>query len=75
MQVYFQVGMIIGDMEQHNKICGFHGGNDLHRQHMSCDCNVISDDADNPNIKCKKKKWRKLAGLLAEVGDDNIRVE
>jgi hypothetical protein len=56
MQVYFQVGMIIGDTEQHNKICGFFcGGNGLHRQHMSCDCNVTSDDGDNPNIKCTRK--------------------
>ena len=43
MQVYFQVGMIIGDTEQHNEICGFRGGNGLHRQHMSHDCNVTSD--------------------------------
>ena len=55
MQVYFQVGMIIGDTEQHNEICGFRGGNGLHRQHMSHDCNVTSDDADNPNIKCTRK--------------------
>ena len=48
--------MIIGDTEQHNKICGFHGGNGLHRQHMSHDCNATSDDADNPNIKCTKKR-------------------
>ena len=65
MQVYFQVGMIIGDMEQHNKICGFHGGNDLHRQHMSCDCNVISDDADNPNIKCKRKEVKETCRFIS----------
>ena len=64
MQVYFQVGMIIGDTEQHNKICAFCGGNGLHRRHMSWDCNVTSDDADNPNIKCTRKKRRRLAGLL-----------
>jgi hypothetical protein len=46
MKVYFQVGMIIGDTEQHNKICGFCGGNGLHRRHMSCDCIVTSDDAE-----------------------------
>ena len=55
MHVYFEVGMIIGDTEQHNKICGFCGGNGLHRRHMSRNCNVTSDDADNPNIKCTKK--------------------
>ena len=48
--------MIIGDMEQHNKICGFCGGNGLHRWHMSRDCNVTSDDVDNPNIKCTRKE-------------------
>ena len=26
-KVYFQIGMIIGDTEEHNKICGFRGGN------------------------------------------------
>jgi hypothetical protein len=56
MKVYFQVGMIISDTEQHNKICGFCGGNGLHRRHMSHDCNVTSDDADNPNIKCTRKE-------------------
>ena len=55
MQVYFEVDMFIGDMEQHNKICDFCGGNGLHRQHTSCNCNVTSDDADNPNIKCTRK--------------------
>ena len=50
------MGMIIGDTEQHNKLCGFHGGNGLHTQLMSCDCNVTSDDAENPNIKCIRKK-------------------
>jgi hypothetical protein len=65
MQVYFQVGMIIGDTDQHNKICGFCGGNGIHRWHMSCNCNVTSDDADNPNIKCTREKLRKFAGLLA----------
>jgi hypothetical protein len=77
MQVYFQVGMIIGDTEQHNKICGFcGGGNGLHRWHMSHDCNVTSDDADNPNIKCTRKKYvKKIAVSLGELGDDNIRAE
>ena len=64
MQVYFQVGMIIGDTEQHNKICGFRGGNGLHRQHMSCNCNVTSDDADNPNIKCTRKEVKETCRLL-----------
>ena len=30
-EVYFQIGMIIGDTEEHNKICGFRGGNGLYR--------------------------------------------
>ena len=29
-KVYFQIGMIIGDTEEHNKICGFRGGNGLY---------------------------------------------
>ena len=76
MQVYFQVGMIMGDTEQHNKICGFCGGNGLHRCHMSCDCNVTGDDADNPNIKCTRKNvWRNFGSILGELGDDNIIAE
>jgi hypothetical protein len=68
MQVNFQVGMTIGDTEQHNKICGFHGGNGLHRQHMSCDCNVTSDDADNLNIKCTRKKHVKETCRFISLG-------
>ena len=75
MQVYFQVGMIIGDTEQHNKICGFCGGNSLHRRHMSCHCNVTSDDADNPTFKCTRKKWRKLAGSLYGWWQHQSRIE
>ena len=28
--LFFQIGMIIGDTEEHNKICGFRGGNGLY---------------------------------------------
>ena len=65
LQVYFQVGMIIGDTEQHNKICGFCGGNGLHRRHMSRNCNVTSDDADNPNIKCTRKEVKETCRLIS----------
>ena len=41
---------------QASSICGFCGGNGLHRQHISWDCNVTSDDTDNPNIKCTRKE-------------------
>jgi hypothetical protein len=67
MQVYFQVGMIIGDTEQHNKICDFCEGNGLHRWDMSCDCNVTSDDADNPNIKCKRKNVKETCKFIRWV--------
>ena len=67
MHIYFQVGMIIGDTEQHNKICGFCGGNGLHRQNMSRDCNVTSDDADNPNIKCTRKEVKETCRLISWV--------
>ncbi len=30
--VYFQIGMIIGDTDDHNKISGFRGGNEKYRQ-------------------------------------------
>ena len=59
--------MIIGDTEQHNKICGFCGGNGLHRRHMSRDCNVTSDDADNPNIKCTRKKVKETCRSIRWV--------
>jgi hypothetical protein len=64
MKVYFQVGMIIGDTKHHNKICGLHGGNGLHRRHMSRDGNVTSDDADNPNIKCTKKHVKETCRFI-----------
>ena len=79
IQVYFQVGMIIGDTEQHNKryICGFCGGNGLHRRHMSRDCNVTSDDADNPNIKCTRKEVKETCrftrwGMTTSEQNGNI---
>jgi hypothetical protein len=65
MKVYFQVGMIIGDTEQQNKICGFSGGNGLHRWHMSQDCNVTSDDADNPSIKCTRKEMKETCRFIS----------
>ena len=29
-KVYFQIGMVVGDTEEHNKMCGFCGGNGLY---------------------------------------------
>ena len=58
-KVYFQIGMVVGDIEEHNKICGFHGDNGLYRQHFCRDCSVCTEDADNPDIECE----------LREVGD------
>ena len=59
--------MIKGDTEQHNNICGFHGGNGIHRQHMSCNCNVTSDDADNPNIKCTREEVKETCRFIRWV--------
>ena len=55
-KVYFQIGMIIGDTEVHNKICGFRGGNGLYRLYVCRDCLVSFEDADNPNIGCESCK-------------------
>ena len=58
------------DMGQSNttsNICGFRGGNGLHRQHMSRDCNVTSDDADNPNINCTRKKVKETRRFIRWV--------
>ena len=49
-KVYFLYGMVVGDMEEHYKICGFCGGNGLYRQHVCQDCSVHTEDADNPDI-------------------------
>jgi hypothetical protein len=68
MHDYFQVGMIIGDMEQHNKKWGFCGGNRLHRHHMSDKCNVTSDDASNPNIKCIRKEVKDTHRFISSGG-------
>jgi hypothetical protein len=55
-KVYFQIGMIIGDTEEHNKICGFRGGNGLYRRYVCRDCLVSTEDADNPDIGCERRK-------------------
>ena len=34
---------------------------------MSQDCNVISDDADNPNIKCTRKEVKETRRLIRWV--------
>ena len=48
--------MIIGDTEEHNKICGFRGGNGLYRRYVCRDCLVSTEDADNPDIGCERHK-------------------
>ena len=53
---YFQIGMIIGDTEEHNKICGLRGGNGLYRRYACRDCLVSTEDADNPDIGCESCK-------------------
>jgi hypothetical protein len=58
-KVYFQIGMVVGDTQEHIKICGFRVGNGLYRQHVCRDCLVSTEDADNPDIECE----------LREVGD------
>ena len=58
-KVYFQIGMLVGDKQEHIKIGGFRGGNGLYRQHVCRDCLVSTEDADNPDIECE----------LREVGD------
>ena len=55
-KVYFQIGMIIGDTEEHNKICGFRGVNGLYRRYVCRDCLVSTEDADNPDIGCERHK-------------------
>ena len=34
---------------------------------MSCDCNVTSDDADNPNIKCTRKEVKETCRFIRWV--------
>jgi len=55
-KLYLQIGMIIGDTEEHNKICGFSGGNGLYRGYVCRDCLVSTEDADNPDIGCERHK-------------------
>ena len=55
-KVYFQVGLIIGDTEQQNRICGFRGGNGMYRKHTCRDCNSLTCNSDNPNIICERTK-------------------
>ncbi len=43
---FFQTGLVIGDTEQQYKICGFRGGNGLHRLHISRDCDCHTYEAD-----------------------------
>ena len=77
MQVYFQVGMIKGDTEQQNKqYVAF-------MEELAYIGSTWVETAVWPvmmqtililNVQ-EKNMWRKLAGLKAEKGDDNIRAE
>jgi len=51
--VYFQLGLIIGDTKQHNKVCGFCGGNGLHRRDICRNCSCLTMDSDLLDPKCK----------------------
>ena len=66
---YFQIGMIIGDTEDHNKICGFRGGNGLYRRYVCRDCLVSTEDADNPDIGCERRKVSDLKMFLNKFLD------
>jgi hypothetical protein len=55
-KVYFQLGMIVGDTEQHNKICGFRGGNGKFRKFASRDCDCPTHCCDDPNYVCNRSK-------------------
>jgi hypothetical protein len=47
--------MIIGDTDNHNKICGFRGGNGKYRLHSCRDCTVTTTaNSDNPVYKKAK---------------------
>ncbi len=51
--VYFQLGLIIRDTEQHNRVCGFCRGNGLVHRHYIChNCSCLTMDSDLPNPKC-----------------------
>ncbi len=44
-------------LKEHNKICGFRGGNGLYRRYHCRDCLlVLTEDADNPDIGCERRK-------------------
>ena len=62
--VYFQFGMHIGDTEQHNKICGFRGGNGLFRRHCSRDCDITTSSCDDPNATCCRKQRQDVEPLV-----------
>jgi len=70
-KVYFQIGMIIGDTEEHNKICGFRGGNGLYRRYVCRDCLVSTEDADNPDIGCERRKASDVKKFLNKFLDKN----
>ena len=63
--------MIIGDTEEHNKICGFKGGNGLYRRYVCRDCLVSTEDADNPDIGCERCKVSNVKKFLNKFLDKN----
>ena len=68
---FFQIGMMIGDTEEHNKICGFRDGNWLYRRYVCRDCLVSTEDADNPEFGCECRKASDVKKFLNKFLDKN----
>ena len=73
-KVYFQIGCIVGDTEQHNKICGFRAGNGLYRLHICRNCDAPTYDADIPSLKCNPKCADKTKAFLSWALDESIEL-
>ena len=63
--------MIIGDIGEHNNICGFRGGNGLYRRYVCRDCLVSTEDADNPDIGFERRKVSDVKMFLNKFLDKN----
>ena len=63
---YFQIGMISGDTDEHNR-----SGNRLYRRYVCLDCLVSTEDAYNPDIGCERRKVSDVKKNLNKFLDKN----
>ena len=66
------IALIIGDCEEHDKLCGRYGSHHPEMQCICQDCDCSAQNADDPEIKCKKTKQATIKALVDQEDLDGL---